>query len=295
MLPARETGGAKRSRSRGADLSRSPRTPTGRSREGDTDARLVSSSPRRAGGWMESAPKEGGGGGGGDGGVIGSGNGNGNGNAAAQTSTPQPLSQSAVNDPLPQLRIRRSALSTANGVYSLHCFTPLEIAITVIFSSTRDVSRAPLPRGSVPTSCHSYEHRASETAADGDPLAGLMGGAVSDQAPDAACSPNWGPSWCAMARASMRWVRVRVMREVYERRRECSGGAWVDSPTAGVSGDEGSGGLDLGSIDFTRTVLILFVVVGSSYYADFLVPGNLYGSKSENYYPEPASNRSDGT
>ncbi|KAJ6591395.1 hypothetical protein B0H10DRAFT_2442190 [Mycena sp. CBHHK59/15] len=94
-LLACETGasGVMRCRSRGAGPSRSPRTPTGRSREGDTDARLLSSSPRRARGWMEGAPEEGVGTlalrDRGDRSVIGSGTGNGNGNADDATMAPQ--------------------------------------------------------------------------------------------------------------------------------------------------------------------------------------------------------------
>ncbi|KAJ6617213.1 hypothetical protein B0H10DRAFT_2434518 [Mycena sp. CBHHK59/15] len=94
-LLACETGasGVMRCRSRGAGPSRSPRTSTGRSREGDTDARLLSSSPRRARGWMEGAPEEGVGTlalrDGGDRSVIGSGTGNGNGNADDATMAPQ--------------------------------------------------------------------------------------------------------------------------------------------------------------------------------------------------------------
>ncbi|KAJ6548343.1 hypothetical protein B0H19DRAFT_1074209 [Mycena capillaripes] len=130
-------------------------------------------------------------------------------------STSPRLSRS-LNPPL-AIRYRSSALGARHSALQTGFvpwlgvgvpFTPLEIAITVIFPSTRDVSRAPLPMAL-------YEHQASGTAADSDSLAGLLDGAVSDQAPDAVCSPNWGPSWSwAMARARM---RLGVMREVYER------------------------------------------------------------------------------
>ncbi|KAJ7812958.1 hypothetical protein B0H13DRAFT_1925828 [Mycena leptocephala] len=156
-------------------------------------------------------------------------------------------------------------------------FTPLEIAITVIFPSTRDVSRAPLPMAL-------YEHQASETAADGDSLVGLLDGAVSDQAPDAVCSPNWGPSWSwAMARASMRL------------------GASA-SDARGIRAGGGNVAAALGlwmAVSALSGLLPPLILHAGTFLADagFLAPGNLYGSKSENYYldSEPASNRSKGT
>ncbi|KAJ7911020.1 hypothetical protein B0H13DRAFT_589537 [Mycena leptocephala] len=217
MLFARETGGAKRCRSRGADPSRSPRTTTGWSLEGDRTLGL--SHPlrgRQEGGWRRSRGSWGYacaarwrracrlGGGGEDGGVIGRKRERGCADGASRLAlrcadaddarmtwmirrTSPRLSRS-VNAPLAS-RYRSSALGARHSALQTGFpprigvgmpFTPLEIAIAV---DSGCLAR-PLPMALFPLPAPATSIR----------LAGLLDGAVSDQAPGAVCSPNWGPS-----------------------------------------------------------------------------------------------------